>query len=193
MQQNPGQTSSVPLNGPRLSTSSHSSITGPTSNLLLNGLLPSHRYSQSLSNAPILGSNLSSNQFSQLRKGSEQIKRSERAKQILIRIFLSIILAFLFLTSIEFSVQLVRPSSSDRISKRNRSLNHSGENEEIFPPIRGFFTCVWFFNLLLFLNSFIIYFILRRRNPRRTRTFAGFIRYEMKDSMSKMFDDHSVQ
>jgi hypothetical protein len=159
---------------PRLSTSSLSAAT----NALLNGLLPSHRFSQTSTNTPILATNLTVNQLKELQKTNNQFKRSKQIKQISIKICLTILLACLLLITIEFCSKLVKISSEVHLFKylTNNSTNNITIIEHQY-PIRSFFTCVWFFNALLFINCLIIHSIAIQRRSRRGRTTAVFLRY----------------
>ena len=167
------QTQTQSIHNPRLSTSSHSSLSAAT-NALLNGLLPSHRFSQASTNAPTLAANLTANQLKELQKTNNQLKRSKRIKQTSITICLTIILACLFFITIEFCSKLVKTSSELHLSKNSTNNRTIIEHQY---PIRAFFTYVWFFNALLFVNCLIVHSIAIQRRSRRGRTTAVFLRY----------------
>jgi hypothetical protein len=77
------------LHGARSSTSS----TSTANNAVLNGLLPPHRFSQQLTSP-----NHSPNQSRGLPNVNNQLKRSERIKDIILIIILTFIFAILLLT-----------------------------------------------------------------------------------------------
>jgi hypothetical protein len=166
------------VHGPRLSTCSHSSISAAT-NALLNGLLPSHRFSQTSNNAPTLASNLTPNQLRALQKGSNQLKRSEKIKHVILILSLTIIFALLLIITIQLATKLVQKEehllSSSNLTIINNRTNLQDEN---IHPIRAFFACVWIFNGLLFVICLIIHSIAIQRRSRRGRTTAVFLRLE---------------
>jgi hypothetical protein len=171
------QTQTQNTQNPRLSTSSHSSLSAAT-NALLNGLLPPHRFSQASTNAPILAANLTPNQLKELQRSNNKLKRSRRIKQTSIIICLTIILVFLLLITIEFGSKLVKISPELHLSKSltiNSTKNLTITEHQY--PIHAFFTCVWFFNALLFINCLIVHSIAIQRRSRRGRTTAVFLRY----------------
>ncbi|CAF3712421.1 unnamed protein product [Rotaria sp. Silwood1] len=176
------QTQTQNFHDPRLSTSSHSSLSAAT-NALLNGLLPSHRFSQISGNAPVLGTNLTPNQLQALQKRNRQLKRSERIKQASLTLGLAIILAFLLIITIELATKLVKIQLEDVSSKSTKKIsnltmtnNQTSLKKEKQYPIRAFFTCVWIFNSFLLINCFIIHTIAIQRRSRRGRTTAVFLR-----------------
>jgi hypothetical protein len=183
MQPNQGANSSgsvVPSNGPRLSTTSHSSVTAATAtptNVLLNGLVPSHRSSQTLLNVPV---SFASARSRPLRKGSEQFNRTEKVKHASIVICLSVLLALLLIISVEVSVELVRDRSSalnSTSSSFNRTpsmlVNIAGQDGR---RLRSFFAAVWLFNGLLSVHCLFIHVVSVRRHSRRARTVPLFLR-----------------
>ncbi|CAF2756249.1 unnamed protein product [Rotaria sp. Silwood2] len=176
------QTQTQNFHDPRLSTSSHSSLSAAT-NALLNGLLPSHRFSQISTNAPALAANLTPNQLQALQKRNNQLKRSEKIKQASLTLSLALILALLLIVTIELASKLVKiqpDSISSKLSKKISNLtttnNQTSLKKEKQYPIRAFFTCVWIFNSLLFINCFIVHTIAIQRRSRRGRTTAIFLR-----------------
>ena len=142
--------------GSRLSTSSYSSTSAGT-NTLLNGLLPSHRFSQTLPNNP---ANHSPNQ-TRLLTTSNKIKRSEKIQHMIIIFILTLILAFLLIITIELATTLVKHEKEKDLSLSNLTLinNSTSSKEEKNPLIRSSFACVWFFNVLLFFNCLFVTYI----------------------------------
>jgi hypothetical protein len=176
------QTQTQNFHNPRLSTSSHSSLSAATS-ALLNGLVPSHRFSQSSNTAPTLAANLTPNQLKALQQGNNKFKRSEWIKQASIILSLTIILALLLIITIELTTKLVKNQSEEyltkftnRISNLNITNNETNSKEEEKYPIQAFFTCVWLFNGLLFIHCLIVHSIAIQRRSRRGRTTAVVIR-----------------
>ncbi|CAF2094692.1 unnamed protein product [Rotaria magnacalcarata] len=176
------QTQAQNFHDPRLSTSSHSSLSAAT-NALLNGLLPSHRFSQISANATALATYLTPNQLQALQKRNSQLKRSERIKHISLTMSLTLILAILLIITIELATKLVKIQrkqfslkSSNKISNFTTTNNQTNLTEEKIYPISAFFTCVWIFNSLLFINCFIVHSILVQRRSSRRRTTAVFLR-----------------
>jgi hypothetical protein len=168
------QTQIQNFHNPRLSTSSHSSLSAATT-ALLNGLLPSHRFSQASANTPpTLASNLTPTQLKALQKSNNKLKRLKRIKNASIIISLTLTLSILLIITIEFSTKLVK--NQPTIHLTNLTLTNNLTNEKQY-PIRAFFTCVWIFNGLLFINYLIIHSILFQRRSRRTRTKIVFFRY----------------
>jgi len=166
------QTQTQYIHNPRLSISSRSSLSAAT-NALLNGLLPSHRFSQTSANAPILAANLTPNQLKELQKTNNKLKRTKRIKNASLIIILTLILACLLIITIEFTTKLVKIQS--KIHLTNLTLTNNITNEKQY-PIRAFFTCVWIFNGLLFVNCLIIHSIVIQRRSRRGRTTTVFLR-----------------
>ncbi|CAF4182672.1 unnamed protein product [Rotaria socialis] len=176
------QTQAQNFHDPRLSTSSHSSLSAAT-NALLNGLLPSHRFSQISANTTALATYLTPNQLQALQKRNSQLKRSERIKHISLTMSLTLILAILLIVTIELATKLVKIQrkqfslkSSNKISNFTTANNQTNLTEENIYPISAFFTCVWIFNSLLFINCFIVHSILVQRRSSRRRTTAVFLR-----------------
>lgn len=167
------QTQIQNFHNPRLSTSSHSSLSAATT-ALLNGLLPSHRFSQTSTNAPTIASNLTSHQLKELQRTNNKLKRIKRIKRASIIICLTIILAFLLIITIEFATKLVKTQSD--IHLENITLINNRTNQKHY-PIRAFFISVWIFNGLLFVNCLIIHSIVIQRRSRRGRTTIAFLRY----------------
>lgn len=166
------------LRSTRLSTTSSSSpITATTPNSLLNGLIPTHRLSQASSTlTPNHSPN--QNQIRILNNSNNQLKRSEKIKYFFLIIFLTFIFAFLFLTTIQLSTIIVKYkniSLSNFTFINNQTENHENEEEKYF-PIKSFFACVWFFNLLLFIICLFIHGFLYKRNCQHNRTRAAFLR-----------------
>ncbi|CAM4911195.1 unnamed protein product [Rotaria socialis] len=175
------QTQAQNFHDPRLSTSSHSSLSAAT-NALLNGLLPSHRFSQISANTTALATYLTPNQLQALQKRNSQLKRSERIKHISLTMSLTLILAILLIVTIELATKLVKIQrkqfslkSSNKISNFTTANNQTNLTEENIYPISAFFTCVWIFNSLLFINCFIVHSILVQRRSSRRRTTAVFL------------------
>jgi len=160
---------------PRFSTSSHSSLSAATT-ALLNGLLPSHRFSQTSANTPTLSTNLTPAQLKALQKSNNKLKRLKRIKQTSVIVSLTIILAFLLIITIEFATKLVKIPSKIHLLNLNSTKNLTNEKQY---PIHAFFTCVWIFNALLFINCFIIHSCVIQRRSRRSRTTAVFLRYHL--------------
>ncbi|CAF1480666.1 unnamed protein product [Rotaria sordida] len=173
------QTQTQNFHDPRLSTSSHSSLSAAT-NALLNGLLPSHRFSQISTNAPALAANLTSNQLQALQKRNKQLKRTERIKHASLTLSLTFILALLLIITIELATKLIKIQfenvTSNKISNLTTTNNQTNLTNEKQYPIRAFFTCVWIFNSLLFINCFIVHTIAIQQRSRRGRTTALFLR-----------------
>lgn len=161
------------FHNPRLSTSSHSSLSAATT-ALLNGLLPSHRFSQTSANAHTLASNLTPHQLKELQKTNNKLKRIKKIKHASIITILTIVLALLLIITIELSKKLVTIQSN--INRENITLINNRTYQKQY-PIRAFFTCVWIFNGLLFLNCFIIHSIIIQQRSRRGRTTIAFLRY----------------
>lgn len=177
MQQSQRQNSSssmpvAPSNGPRLSTGSHSSATVPSTNVLLNGLLPSHRSSQTLLTVPV---SFTSNPSRPSRKGSEQLNRTEKLQHASIVVCLSLLLALLLIITVQSSGELVRERSSPSNSTLTRRISSSSSSEDE-RPLRSFFAAVWLFNALLFVDCLFIHIVSVRRRSRRTRTVPAFLR-----------------
>lgn len=178
MQSSQGQNSS---NGPRLSTSSHSSVTTAT-NTLLNGLLPVHRYSQTL---PNIGSNQPINQLRNSRKTSQQSTRTEKTKFLLIILILTIILSLLFISTVQLTTRIFQHDSSTSFTQffnqfSNLTINNTNSNQTNSLrkySIRAFFASVWFYNILLFFYCLFIHIILSRRRSRRNQTISFCLRY----------------
>lgn len=186
------QTQMQNSHGPRLSTSSHSSLSAAT-NALLNGLLPSHRFSQVSANAPALAANLSPNQLQALQKRNSQLKRSERIKYASLTMVLTFVLALILTITIELATKLVKLQpdrsllkSSNKFSNLTTTKNQTSLKDEKKHSIRGFFACVWIFNCLLFINCFIVHAVIVQRRSRRVRTIAVFLRYENKTTYHTM-------
>jgi hypothetical protein len=171
------------LGSARLSASSHSSKTS-NRNSLLNGLIPSHRSSQTLTNSSSLTPNYSPNQLRVLNNCNNQVKRSEQIKFILLIICLTIIFALLFITTIELSIILVKTKneedislSIDIISNLTKIYNKTKlEKDEKISPIKSFFACVWFFNLLLFIICLFVHAFIYNRRSQNNRARAVFFR-----------------
>ena len=168
------QTQTQNIHNPRLSTSSHSSLSAAT-NALLNGILPYPRFSQSSVIAPTTSSNLTANQLKELQKTNDRFKRAKRIKQISIVTCLTIILAAFLLITIEFGSRVVKNQSDIHLFDGN--LTNNSTNEYPSSPFRAFFTCIWVYNGLLFLNCFLVHSIAIQRRSRRGRTTAVFLRY----------------
>lgn len=168
------QTQTQNIHNPRLSTSSHSSLSAAT-NALLNGILPYPRYSQTSVTAPTLTSNLTANQLKELQKTNDQLKRAKWIKQASIVTGLTIILAIFLLIVIESGSRLVRNQSNLHLFGGN--LTNITTNEYSFSSFRSFFTCIWIYNGLLCLNCFLVHSIAIQRRSRRGRTTAVFLRY----------------
>ncbi|CAF4790124.1 unnamed protein product, partial [Rotaria sp. Silwood2] len=152
-------------------------------NAPLNRLLPSRRLSQISTHAPALAANLTPNQLQALQKRNNQLKRSEKIKQASLTLSLALILALLLIVTIELASKLVKiqpDSISSKLSKKISNLtttnNQTSLKKEKQYPIRAFFTCVWIFNSLLFINCFIVHTIAIQRRSRRGRTTAIFLR-----------------
>ncbi|CAF0871943.1 unnamed protein product [Rotaria sp. Silwood1] len=149
----------------------------------LNGLLPSHRLSQTSANALCLAPNHNPNQSRILLNFNNQLKRSERIKHVLVFIILTVTFAFLLITTIELSTILVKYKteknlslSMNKISNLTRINNETKLEEEEIPPIRSFFACIWIFNLFLFLICLFTHLFLYRQRPQRGRARAAFLR-----------------
>jgi hypothetical protein len=166
------QTQTQNFHNPRLSTSSHTSLSAATT-ALLNGLLPSHRFSQTSANAPTLAANLTPNQLKALQKSTNKLKRAKRIKHASFIIILTLILAGLLIITIEFTTKLVKIQSEVHLINITSTNNITNEKQY---PIRAFFTCVWIFNGLLFVNCLITHSILIQRRSRRGRTTTVFLR-----------------
>jgi amino acid transporter len=174
MQQTQGQN----FHNPRLSTSSYSSLSATTT-ALLNGLLPSPRFSQASTNGPTSAANLTSNQLHALQRSNNRLKRSERLKRAGFIVILTLILAVLFLITIELATRLVKIQSEEHLfifSNLTTTNNETNSTEKTIYPIRAFFTCVWIFNAFLLIYCFIIHSITIQRRSRRGRTTAVFLR-----------------
>jgi hypothetical protein len=161
------------LGGHRLSTSSQSSTT-PSTNALLNGLLPSRRVSQTLPTLPSVGSN----QSRILPTTNNQLKRSERIKHFILIVSLTIIYAFLLIITIELAITLVKYKKPVISLSSNLTIiiNQTTIYEEKRSPIRSFFACVWLFNVLLFFICLFLHLILYQQRSQRDRTRAVFLR-----------------
>ena len=170
------QTQTQNFHNPRLSTSSHSSLSAATS-ALLNGVLPYPRFSQASVTAPTLPSNLSAIQLKELHKTNQQFQRIKRIKHLSIVTCLTILLAICLLLTIEFGSRLMKnPSINLHLIQTNQTNNLTNE-QSLPPPLRAFFTCIWVYNGLLFLNCFLVHSIAIQRRSRRGRTTAVFLRY----------------
>ena len=169
------QTQSQYLGGARLSTSSHSSTT-VTTNVLLNGLLPSPRSSQTLGSFSLVSANHNSNQSRALPTCNNQLKRSERLKHIMLIISLTIIFALLLITTIELATTLVRHKSEENLFISNLSLNTNETRLEKDTSIHSFFACVWFFNILLFFICLFVHSLVYQRRSQGVRAKAAFLR-----------------
>ncbi|UJR07623.1 hypothetical protein I4U23_011912 [Adineta vaga] len=164
------------FHNPRLSTSSYSSLSA-TTNTVLNGLLPSHRLSQTSAGATISAVN-------QLQKTNNRLKRIKRLKRASLILLLTLILAFFLLTTIEFTTKLVQIQSKEHIlsyfnftfSNNNNNNANNSDEDHIHSPIRAYFTCVWIFNSFLLICCFILHSISIRRHSSRARTAAVFLR-----------------
>ena len=175
--------SSELLSGTSIENTSHLSTTQDR-NSLVNGLIPPHRVSETLSNRSSLTPNHSPNQLRRLTYSpNKQFKRSKKVKDILLIICLSVILAFLFLTTIELSRTLVQNEKDEKemilstLSRRFNSNRFSNQTtEEKTSPIKSFFGCVWLFNLLLFIISLFLHLLIYQRRTQRNRTRASFHR-----------------
>ena len=176
------QTQTQNFHNQRLSTSSHSSLSAAT-NALLNGLIPSHRFSQTSANAPALAANLTPNQIKALQKTNNKLKRTQRIKHASISLSLTIILAILLIISIEFATKLVKIHPEEYVTKTTNKPSHliktnneTNSTEEDEHPIQAFFICVWIFNGLLFIHCVIVHSIAIQRRSRRVRTTTFVIR-----------------
>lgn len=163
------------LRGPRLSTSSHSStslITSP----VLNGLLLTHRASQTLPSNLSVGKEQTSPQTRFLQLTNDQIKRIEKLKQIFLFIILTFLFAFLLITTVELAKELVRDKKDEFSSNFSLSNNQTKSFYQTSPSIRSFFASVWIFNVFLFFICLIIHLILYRQRLQRDRARAAFLR-----------------
>jgi len=160
-----------------LSTNSHSPTKG-NSPSLLNGSLPSHRLSQTSANVPSLTSNNSPNKLHVLTNCNNSLKRSEKMKDIILIICLTIILAFLFITTIELSTTLVKYKNEEDILLFNLTIinNQTKLEKQINSPINSFFACVWIFNFLLFIICLFVHIFIYQRRSQSNRARAAFLR-----------------
>jgi len=166
------QTQTSNFHNPRLSTSSHSSLSAATS-ALLNGLLPSHRLSQGSTTAPALAANLTPNQINALQQTNKKLQRIKRLRHFAIVLSLTILLGLLLGTTIEYGCKLVKKQPNENTTK---SWNFNSTNSPTIRPIRAFFTCVWIFNGFLFLSCLIVHIYSSQRRSRRTRSITVFFR-----------------
>lgn len=176
------QTQVQNFHDPRLSTSSHSSLSAAT-NALLNGILPSHRFSQISTTTAGIAANITPNQLQALQKRNNQLKRSEKIKHASLTMVLTIILAILLIVSIELTTILVKIQPEQisfksliKFSNFSTTNNQTNLSEEKKYAIRAFFTCVWVFNSFLFINCFIVHIIIIQRRSSNHRSFAMLLR-----------------
>jgi uncharacterized membrane protein len=156
--------------GGRLSTSSISK------NGLLNGLIPSHRLSQTTGTIPSLTPSQSPNQSSRIvTNPNNQLKRSEIIKYILLILLLTILFALLLITIFYFGTRIVK--KDDLFINLTKNENQTNSNHENYFLIRSFFACVWFFNVSLFFICLFIHLILYRQRSQHGRARAAFLRY----------------
>jgi hypothetical protein len=170
------QTQTPNYQNPRLSTSSHSSLSTAT-NTFLNGLLPPHRFSQTSANAPPSAANLTPIQLKALQNGNNQLKRWTRIKNGCVIICLTILLAFLLLITIELAARLVKIQPEIHLWRFSNLSSINNITIEEHYPIRAFFTCVWIFNSFLFIHCFLVHCIGIQQHSRRILTTAVFVRY----------------
>jgi hypothetical protein len=145
---------------------------------LLNGSLPSHRLSQTSANVPSLTSNNSPNKLHILTNCNNSLKQSEKMKDMILIICLTIILAFLFITTIELSTILVKYKNEEDILLFNLTIinNQTKLEKQINSPINSFFACVWIFNLLLFIICLFVHIFIYQQRSQRNRARAAFLR-----------------
>jgi hypothetical protein len=155
--------SSQYFHGISMDKTSYSSTT-TQKNSLLNGLISTHRLSETLTNV-----SSSPNQKRLLTNLNHQLKYSQRIKHILLIICLTIIFAFLFIITIEFSIKLVR---KEEISSLFNLTNVTSKP----CPINSFFACVWLFNFLLFIICLLIHILIYQQRSQRNRTRTVFLR-----------------
>ncbi len=155
----------------RLSTSSYSSTTAIT-NSVLNGLIPSKRFPNII---PSLTSN--QNQIRRLTNFKNPLKRSDQIVDLILSISLTILFAFLFIITIEFSTILVKDQKEYMKFNLTETTNNQTKlkKKEIY-PINSFFACVWFFNFLLFIICLFIHIFIYKRRSQRNRAGAAFLR-----------------
>lgn len=174
------QTQTSNFHNPRLSTSSHSSLSAATS-ALLNGLLPSHRYSQGSTTAPTIATNLTPNQIKALQETNQKLQRIKRLRHLAVTLCLTILLGLLLATTVEYGCKLVKELPTENTTK-SLDLN-STYSQHNLRPIRAFFTCVWIFNGLLFLICLFVHIYSIQRRSRRTRSVTVFFRYKKKNKI----------
>ena len=157
--------SSQYLRGVSMDTNSHISST-TQKNSLLNGLIPpTQRLSETLTNV-----SSSPNQKRLLTNCNHQLKHSQTIKHIILILCLTIILAFLFIITIQFSTKIVR--------KEELNLTNNNNQTKFEKPctINSFFACVWLFNFLLFVICLSVHVLIYQRHSQRNRTKTVFLR-----------------
>ncbi len=158
--------SSQYLPGVRMETNSHLSTT-KQKNSLLNGLISTHRLSETLTNV-----SSSPNEKRVSTNSKTQLKQSQKLKHIFILICLTIIFAFLFIITIQFSTKLVQ--NKNELINLTQISNQTKLKKSC--PINSFFACVWLFNLLLFLICLFIHILIYQKRSQHNRTRAAFLR-----------------
>jgi hypothetical protein len=162
--------SSQYLHGVSMDKTSHSSTTTTTQkNPLLNGLISTHRLSETLTNV-----SSSPNQKRLLTNFNHPLKYSQRIKHILLIICLTIIFAFLFIITIEFSTKLVRKEEISSLFNLTNVNNQTTSEKSCL--INFFFACVWLFNFLLFIICLLIHILIYQQRSQRNRTRTVFLR-----------------
>ena len=178
------QTQSQGWLGHRSSTSSHSSLKATTTTTLLNGLLPSHRFSQTSAHASNLSANLSAAQLQALQKYNRRLKRTQCIKRTGIIMSLTVSLSLLLTITVESAAKLIRIEPIDEISSKSLNSssnltidsNDTNSQRERNHPIHGFFICIWIYNSLLLIACLIVHSVAIQRRSKPGRTQMAILR-----------------